>query len=106
MGASWAIAATEGSRGPNSSRPAGRGDMGTQLLARVRWNNVGIVVLAAGLLALVVAWPVLSPGRVVVPPPVVSPGGSVPAPVVSSAGGGGAVERRASRRRGAVERRD
>ena len=35
--------------------------MGTELLARVRWNNVGIVALAAGLLVLVIAWPALSP---------------------------------------------
>jgi hypothetical protein len=35
--------------------------MTPQLLARVRWSNVGIVALAALLLALVVAWPALSP---------------------------------------------
>jgi hypothetical protein len=38
--------------------------MGPELLARVRWNNVGVVALAAALLTLVVAWPALSP-----PPP-------------------------------------
>jgi hypothetical protein len=35
--------------------------MGPDLIARVRWNNVGVVALAAALLTLVVAWPALSP---------------------------------------------
>jgi hypothetical protein len=41
--------------------------MGSELLARVRWNNVGIVALAAGVLVLVVAWPLLGAREVVVP---------------------------------------
>jgi hypothetical protein len=80
--------------------------MGSELLARVRWNNVGIVALAAALLVLVVAWPALSPAPPALPaddPPVTAttsrpPAAATPAPAPTAAPARhGVVQRHASR---------
>jgi hypothetical protein len=52
--------------------------MSPGLLARVRWSNVAIAVLVMGLLALLVAWPRLSPHDPALPP-AIGPQNAVPA---------------------------
>ena len=42
--------------------------MRASFLARVRWANVAVAALAAGLLGLVVAWPLLTPEPPALPP--------------------------------------
>ncbi|HVL97644.1 MAG TPA: hypothetical protein VM266_17455 [Solirubrobacteraceae bacterium] len=79
--------------------------MTSDLLARVRWTNVGIVLLAAGLLALVAGWPLLSPEAPALPrgdAPVVA-ATPEPEPVARPAGTRG--DGRAARARRAEERR-
>src|SRR4051794_18416837 len=54
--------------GANSAAAVPRTGMTPPLLKRVRWGNVGIGVAALGVLALVVAWPLLSPAAPALPP--------------------------------------
>src|SRR3954452_23564464 len=70
--------------GANSRAAAPRRTMSTSFLARVRWANVAVALLVAGLLGLVVAWPLLTPDAPVLPPEV----GSVQAPAVPLAEAG------------------
>src|SRR6266536_1579595 len=64
--------------------PGSRRGMSPDLLARVRWPNVGLALLAAGLLAVVVAGPALQPAAPALPADVPAPAlpADVPAPAV------------------------